>query len=88
MSSAAMSSESHCPGGYGTDLNEMIDDPVEADISQAQRFLAIVSDEQGSGGHYARFAALGQRPETSVDNGMLQIRERGFRRRSGSRLGP
>jgi hypothetical protein len=63
----------------------MIDDPAEADIGQAQRFFAVVRDEQGAGRHDARFAPLWRRREISVDDRMLEVRKRCVRRRLGSR---
>jgi Arc/MetJ family transcription regulator len=69
--------------GDKTDRDEMIDDPAEADIGQAQSFFPVVRDEQGAGGHDARFASSGQRREIGVDDRMLQVPKRCFGVASG-----
>ena len=45
--SSAMISAGTKSSGHKTDSDQMINDPAEADIGQAQRFLAVVRDEQG-----------------------------------------
>ena len=43
-------------GSDKSDIDEMIDDPAQADIREAQRVFPIVRDEQRSRSHDARFA--------------------------------
>ena len=63
-------------GGDKSDVDEMIDDPAQADIRKAQRFFPVVRDEQGSGRHDARLAPWLKRREIGVDDRMLEVRER------------
>ena len=78
MSSAMISAGTECPGRQN---RQRRDDqrPGEADIGQAQRFLAVVRDEQGSGRHDAGLPPARQRGKIGVDDRMLEVRERRVR---------
>ena len=86
-SNAAMSSGSDRPAATNPIVDEMIDDPAQADIGQAQRFFPVVRDEQGAGGHDARLAPSPKRREIGVDDRMLEVRKRRVRRLFRPRLG-
>ncbi len=49
-------------GGDKSNVDEMIDDPAQADIRKAQRFFPVVRDEQGSRRHDARLAPMAAAP--------------------------
>ena len=61
-SNAAMSSGSVRPASDKSDVDEMIDDPAQADIREAQLFIPIVRDEKGSRRHDARLAPCAEAP--------------------------
>jgi hypothetical protein len=73
--------------GDKTNRDEMIDDPAEADIGEAQRFLSIVRDEQGAGRHDAWLPPIRERRKISIDDRMLEVRKRCARRLFRPRLG-
>ena len=60
--------------------DEMIDNPAQADIGEAQCLVAVVGDEHGSRAEDARRASGRQRGEIGLDDRQLQIGEAGARR--------